>query len=175
MEQMSASPNEEVLDLVDRADRVIGQMGRDEVLNRGLLNFRVVNGFVRNSSGALFIPRRAPTKRLFPDSLDVSVGGHVSAGETYAVSLMREAEEELGIRDKRWLEIGAFAPHSHGVSAFMRVYLLEAEETPPYNREDFSEAYWLQPVEILRRITMGDRAKGDLANLVRLCFLAGSY
>ena len=44
----------------------------------------------------LFVQRRATEKETWPDRLDVSVGGHLEAGEE-ALDGLREVEEELGL------------------------------------------------------------------------------
>ena len=44
----------------------------------------------------LFVQRRAAEKETWPDRLDVSVGGHLEAGEE-ALDGLREVEEELGL------------------------------------------------------------------------------
>lgn len=65
---------------------------------KGLSNFRVVNAFLVNPEGKLWIPKRTSDKRIFPDCLDVSMGGHVESGESYEQALERELAEELNIR-----------------------------------------------------------------------------
>ena len=45
----------------------------------------------------LFVQRRATGKETWPDRLDVTVGGHLGAGEE-ALNGIREVEEELGSR-----------------------------------------------------------------------------
>lgn len=57
--------SEEILDLVNENDEVIGSKSRSDIYAEGLKNFRVVNAFVINSKGKLWIPRRAANKRLF--------------------------------------------------------------------------------------------------------------
>ncbi|WP_288432495.1 NUDIX domain-containing protein, partial [uncultured Deinococcus sp.] len=110
-------------DLVDEHDRVIGRVERDRAW-RERLPVRVVNAFLVNSRGELWIPRRTRTKKTFPDSLDLSVGGHVGAGETYEAAFRRETREELNldVDTLPWREIAAFSPFGTGLSAFMRVY-----------------------------------------------------
>jgi len=65
---------DEYLDLVDENDNVIGKKKRSEVYAKNLSNFRVVNAFVINSKGEIWIPRRAKNKRMFPLCLDMSMG-----------------------------------------------------------------------------------------------------
>ena len=75
--------HDEMLDLVDENDCVIGTARRSEVYAKELRNIRVVNAFVINSKGELWIPRRTAHKRSYPSCLDMSMGGHVESGETY--------------------------------------------------------------------------------------------
>lgn len=163
----------EMLDLVDEQDAVIGVMERNEVYKQGLNNFRVINAFIKNSEGKLFIPRRQKHKRLFPLGLDVSVGGHVTSGETYEEAFAKEAREELNldIRSLPFTVLGKLTPSADSVSAFMTVYEIASDETPSYNPDDFVEHFWLTPHEIIEHITGGDLAKDDLIKLVRKFYL----
>lgn len=61
-------------------------------------------------------------------------------------------------------------PYDHGVSAFMWVYQINTSQDPNYNRADFSSARWVHPVELLKQLVAGERAKGDLPSLVRKFF-----
>lgn len=164
---------EEILDLVNENDEVIGNMPRNEVHAQKLHNYRVINCFIKNSEGKLWIPRRQAHKRLFPLALDVSCGGHVSSGETYEEAFAKEMSEELNIDISKtsYKEIGICNPHNDGVSAFMRVYEIESDEAPNYNPEDFTEYYWLTPQEIMDRLSSGDISKDDLPRLLKKFYL----
>ncbi|MER6347498.1 NUDIX hydrolase [Streptomyces sp. NPDC001595] len=91
---MSAA--DEILDVVDEHDRVIGQRPRGEVYARGLKH-RCVFIQARDAQGRIFVHRRTPTKLVFPSLYDMFVGGVVGAGEAYDDAALREAEEELGV------------------------------------------------------------------------------
>ncbi|AZS88209.1 NUDIX domain-containing protein [Streptomyces griseoviridis] len=91
---MSAA--DEILDVVDEHDRVVGRAPRGEVYARGLRH-RCVFIQARDADGRVFVHRRTPTKLVFPSLYDMFVGGVVGAGESYASAALREAEEELGV------------------------------------------------------------------------------
>jgi uncharacterized protein YhfF/isopentenyldiphosphate isomerase len=96
VERPGARSADELLDIVDASDQVIGQMPRGEATARGLRH-RCAFVFVRDGSGRIFVHRRTPDKLVFPSMYDMFVGGVVGAGETYDDAALREAEEELGV------------------------------------------------------------------------------
>jgi len=164
---------DELLDIVNEQNEVIGQMMRSEVYKNKQSNFRAVNAFLVNDTGKLWIPRRIKTKKLFPDCLDASVAGHVAAGETYQEGLVRETMEELGIdlAKQPYECLGLMTPHVHGTSAFANVYLIRTNDVPSYNRKDYYEFYWLSPKQLIDRLENGDKSKSDLPIMVRNFFL----
>lgn len=94
MDRVSAA--DEVLDVVDRDDRVLGQAPRGEVYARGLIH-RCAFVQARDARGRIFVHRRTASKLVFPSHYDMFVGGVLGAGESYAQAALREAEEELGV------------------------------------------------------------------------------
>lgn len=163
---------DEFLDLVDENDNVIGKKKRSEVYEENLSNFRVVNVFIVNSKGEIWIPRRSADKRIFPMCLDMSVGGHVESGESYENALKRETEEELNIdTDKVSVRLlGHLTPQKDGVSAYMKVYEIKMDEVPDYNKSDFVEYFWLTPKALFERIAKGEKTKYDLPKLVKIFY-----
>ncbi|WP_135228946.1 NUDIX hydrolase [Deinococcus fonticola] len=163
----------EWLDLVNGHDEVVGRVTREEAWARRL-PVRVINAFLVNSCGELWIPRRTAHKAMFPDCLDMSVGGHVASGEDYLACFKRETREELNLNvdDVPWWEIAYFSPFDTPLSAFMRVYEIRTDEAPDFKRDDFSGACWRSPRQLLHNIAAGDPAKGDLAELIRRCYLS---
>jgi isopentenyl-diphosphate Delta-isomerase len=87
---------EEIFDVVDALDRVVGQKPRREVHARGLLH-RAVHILIFNAAGELFLQKRSPYKDTFPGAWDSSASGHLQPGESYDAGAARELQEELGI------------------------------------------------------------------------------
>ena len=87
---------DELFDVVDADDRVIGQATRGDVHARGLLH-RAAHVFVFNSSGELLLQQRSATKDAHPLCWTSSCSGHLDAGESYEVAARRELQEEIGL------------------------------------------------------------------------------
>jgi len=49
-----------------------------------------------NSSGRIYLQKRSKTKSENPGLYDKTVGGHVSAGDSFDMTVIRECAEELG-------------------------------------------------------------------------------
>ena len=164
---------DEKLVLVDDNDVVIGSKRRSEVQKEGLMNFRVINAFVINSKGEMWIPRRSASKRIFPLCLDMSVGGHVEEGESYDDTFRRETKEELGLDIDAVPHrlLGKLTPKTNLVSAFMQVYEIKLDTVPNYNKDDFVEYYWFTPKAYFDHVVKGEKVKGDLSQLVRKFYL----
>jgi len=169
--------NDELLDLVDEQDRVIGIWTRSAIYREKMSNIRAVNAFLVNDAGQLWIPRRTATKRIFPLCLDMSVAGHVASGEDYLTAFRRELQEELNLvlDEVDWKNRGELTPHQHGTSAFMHVYEIRFNQVPDYNRDDFIEYYWLYPHEVIDRLYNGDKSKDDLPRLINLIYPHKSF
>lgn len=94
--QSNANPGDELVDLVDLQNQIIGLATRREVRKKNLLH-RGVGILCWNSRGEIYVHRRTPTKDVFPGMYDMFVGGVVGKGETYLDAARREIREELGI------------------------------------------------------------------------------
>lgn len=162
----------ELLDIVNDKDEVLRQISREDsytLLGAGEF-VRVINCFIINSKGELWIPLRSNTKRLFPNCLDMSCGGYVQAGETYVDALKSELEEELNLKTENIEVMGYLSPVTDGVSAFMRVFKITQDSTPDYNKEDFQSFEWISPEALISKIESGVPAKGDLIKIVKHFF-----
>jgi isopentenyldiphosphate isomerase len=87
--------SEEIFDVVNDRDEIIGRNTRPEVHRLGLQH-RAVHVLVFNSRGQIFLQKRSMTKDCFPGAWDSSAAGHLDCGEDYDVCALRELQEELG-------------------------------------------------------------------------------
>src|SRR5437773_10117857 len=87
---------EEIFDVVNEHDEVIGQKPRSEI-HRLKLNHRAVHVLVFNSRGELFLQKRSMKKDCFPGVWDSSASGHLASGESYDACAVRELREEIGL------------------------------------------------------------------------------
>ena len=154
--------DDEILDLVNADDEVIGTINRNEadrLVTEKLGFIRAVDMFIVNDDGKLWIPTRTPDKRIAPNGLDYSVGGHVDSGEGYLEALMREAEEEINTQLLPNKLIYATKMPPAETPYFRAIYIYNMNDAPVYNPADFVSADWLSPTEILEKIDSGVATK----------------
>lgn len=87
---------EELFDLIDENDRVVGQEMRSVVHQRGLWH-RGAHLLLFDRDGRLLVQQRSGKKTQSPLTLDCSVSEHVKAGEEYYDAAIRGLSEELGV------------------------------------------------------------------------------
>ena len=91
---------EEMFDVVDEDDNVIGQAPRSECHKNPKLFHRSAAVLVFNSKGELLVHQRSMKKDTDPGKWSVSAWGHLDIGESYEHAAAREMKEELGITPK---------------------------------------------------------------------------
>ena len=89
-------PASELVDVLDDAGLVVGQVTRREMRARRLAH-RSTYILVFDRGGRLFVHLRTAGKDVYPSHWDVCVGGVLAAGESFDDGAARELEEELGV------------------------------------------------------------------------------
>ncbi|MFE0422655.1 NUDIX hydrolase [Streptomyces sp. NPDC058953] len=166
---------QELVDIVDDADRVTGRATRGEAYARGLFH-RVAFVLVRDGRDRVFVHRRAADKRVFPSRYHMFVGGVVGAGETYDDAALREAEEELGVEGLPRPEPLFTFRYDSGTglgSWWSAVYQVRC--TLPVRPQEEEIAWWdfLPDEEVERRLTSWEWAPDGLAAWERLRLRGG--
>jgi len=161
--------DDELLDLVDRNDTVIGTINRKDysrLVAEKLGYIRAADLFIVNAKGEIYTPVRTAHKTIAPNGFDYSAGGHVGSGEDYLQTIIREVEEELNLRiTAADLELIA-KTISDEIRYIRHVYLVRSDETPTFNPDDFVSAEWLAPAALIQKIDAGHPAKSNLRETV---------
>ena len=88
---------QEVLDIVDEKNVVIGEAPIDQIYEKRL-NHRIVHVLIFNDKGEIFLHQRSAKDDFCPGHWCTSAGGYVKKGETYEQAAKRELQKELGIK-----------------------------------------------------------------------------
>lgn len=83
--------------IVDKDDKVIGCKDRDKITKNDI--YRVSSLWIVNSKGETLLARRAYTKDHDPGKWQPAVAGTVEKGEDYYSNILKETEEEIGIKN----------------------------------------------------------------------------
>lgn len=88
--------DEELVDIVDENNEVIGKAKRGEAHKKGLIH-RALSVLVLNSNGQILLQQRSANRSIHALSWDLSTSEHVLSGETYEDAGKRSLKEELGV------------------------------------------------------------------------------
>ncbi len=147
---MNQARNEELFDVVNDRDEVIGRRPRREVHRLGLKH-RAVHVLVFNARGELFLQRRALTKDCAPGKWDSSASGHLGPGESYDAAAVREVAEELGVRPDRPPErLFKIAACPATEQEFVWVYRAEADGPFTLHPDEIAGGGWFTPEQVTR-------------------------
>ncbi len=140
--------SEEIFDVVNERDEIIGQRSRSEVHRLGLLH-RAVHVLVFNSSGKVFLQQRSAQKDRQPGLWDSSASGHVDSGEEYDTCAIREVREEIGLiltgAPRRLFKLPA-SPQTDQEHVW--VYSCQAEGPFTLSPEEIQNGGWFTPQEV---------------------------
>jgi isopentenyl-diphosphate Delta-isomerase len=138
---------DEIYDVVDKMDNVIGQATRREIHQKNLLH-RSIHILVFNHQDEVFLQKRSMAKDENPGLWDTSSAGHVDSGETYNECAHRELWEELGIKailkPLEKIEACQNTYHEH-----VQIYICRTNAKININLDEISEGKYFD-LEVLR-------------------------
>jgi isopentenyldiphosphate isomerase len=89
--------HEEIFEVIDGDDRVVGTAKRSECHGNPSLIHRTAHVVVFHPDGRILLQKRSTGKDIQPGKWDTAVGGHLMPGEDFETAARREMVEELGI------------------------------------------------------------------------------
>jgi isopentenyldiphosphate isomerase len=150
------STDNEILEIVDSHDSVIGTGTRGEIHRMGFFH-RAVHMFVFNPAGQVYVQRRSCSKDRHPGKLDSSAAGHVDPGETYAETAIRELHEELVI-EAEVNEILRVPASEQTDNEHVVLFEVVTESEPVPNPEEIQWGAFMSPEQVTKLM---DEAPGD--------------
>lgn len=88
---------DELVDILDNDGAYTGEQIRKSEAHKKGLYHPTVHIWFYTSDGRVLIQKRGSTKKTYPLLWDVSVAGHVGAGENIRSAAIRETFEEIGL------------------------------------------------------------------------------
>jgi isopentenyldiphosphate isomerase len=149
-----AQRGDEIFDVVNDHDEVIGQSTRREVHARGLLH-RAVHVLVFDARGRVFLQKRSMAKDSAPGCWDSSCSGHLDAGEDYLTAAVRELVEEIGLRvpgPQALIPVLQNNACADTGNEFVWVYRLQSEGPFVLNPAEIERGDWFAPADVTRGI-----------------------
>jgi isopentenyl-diphosphate delta-isomerase type 1 len=157
--------SEEIFDVVNDRDEIVGRQSRREVHRLGLKH-RAVHVVLFNKRGEIFLQKRSMEKDCFPGAWDSSASGHLDVGESYDTCAVRELREELGVEVQLPLErLFKIDARPETGQEFVWVYRSVAEGPFTLQPEEIERGDWFTPEELTR--WMKERP-GDFAGALPL-------
>ena len=142
----------EIVDIVDKNDKVMGKASRDDV-HRLHLWHRVAHVLIFNADNELLLPIRSKTTSV-PNVYDCSVSEHVASGETPRAAAIRGLKEELGIRNPRPVFLSKVRAY-YGTKenrTMSIMYSLKYDGKIKLDYSEVSQAKFLKPDTVKRKL-----------------------
>lgn len=143
-----AQQPDEVFDVVDGRNRVIGRERRSVIHSRGLLH-RAAHLLWLRDDGRLCLQRRSYRKDSCPGLISTSCAGHLDAGEDYLSAMVRELREENGVsvQPGRLGRVDAAPAHPDLGNEFVEVFLLRGDFAFRIHLPEVDALLWRSPAE----------------------------
>lgn len=137
---------DELIDILDSNGNFTGESCLKSVAHKKGLFHATIHVWFYTKNQQVLLQKRASTKKVFPNLWDVSVAGHISAGETILESAIREVNEEIGLKifENQLTKVGVRLnkiEHPNGIldNEFKHIYVCELTQPISKLKRQISE------------------------------------
>lgn len=140
--------------IVDENDNVIGHKEFKEMKTEDI--YRVSALWIENSDGFVLLTKRALTKEHDPGKWGPAVAGTLEERETYEQNVVKEAEEEIGLKETEFLKgpkVRIYGKHNF----FCQWFILKTESKLSefkIQKEEVDEIKWFSKETLLKEIEL---------------------
>jgi len=138
--------------IVDENDEIIGYKNRGTLDKRDV--YRVSALWITNLDGQILLARRHHTKSHHPRKWGPAVAGTVDKGETYEENIIKEAEEELGLKNIK-PKIGPKTKTDNEYYHFTQWFTLNVNSDITQlkiQEDEIEEVKWFSPQELKKQL-----------------------
>ncbi len=160
--------NEEYIDIVTKTGEPTGSTALKSVIHAKGHYHNTAHIWFYTSKGEILLAQRAASKLIYPLLWDVSVAGHVDAGETIEVGAIREIKEEIGLEVKidDLEKIGVFEcfqSYPNGIidNEFHHTYIIALKVSIEALTPQFGEVEALKLVSLNKFKSLLDNSKNN--------------
>ena len=101
---------DEYIDIVTKSGKPTGEKALKSYIHKNGLLHNTAHIWLYTKQGDILLQQRSKTKLIYPLLWDVSVAGHIEAGETITAGALREIKEEIGLnlKENHLTKVGVF-------------------------------------------------------------------
>ena len=158
----------ESLTFYNESNQPIGIVKREEGIDRGLLLEGVQLWVINPNTNQVLMQKRSKNKKNNPGKIDVSVSGHVKPNETATQAMLREASEEIGLKESEKLcslmqkfaqnqiDLRKFGRQGNYVMTFFVAFIESDLTSYVKDNEEVEELFFMDYEELKRRVRQDD-------------------
>lgn len=139
--------------IVNQNDKIIGFKYREILEKKDI--YRVSALWIVNSSNEILLAKRNKNKIHDPEKWGPAVAGTVEKGETYKNNIIKESNEELGLKNIKPKKIGPKTKNNINNPHFTQWYLLKIDKNInefKIQQDEVEEIKWFKPNELKQNL-----------------------
>lgn len=148
---MTENKNSKII-VVDEEDNIIGYKERDTLDKKDI--YRVSALWITNSQNEILLARRHHSKSHHPGKWGPAVTGTVEEGESYEENIIKETEEEIGLKNIK-PKLGPKTKTDNEYHYFVQWYVLNVDKNISefkIAKNEVEEIKWFTPKELKEQI-----------------------